>query len=106
MNQKKAYFVLIGISIVILLFLLGYYHFGVQRNNGYIIFPGGQVFYKKGNNMTLVENNFQSDQYANITVVVDNQQMHLKFTISNGKVEFYKNKEKIWKNLQLLILLS
>lgn len=58
--------------------------------------------------MTLVEKNFQSDQYANIIVVVDNQQMHLKFTISNGKVEFYKNKRKklIWKNLQLLILLS
>lgn len=95
MNQKKAYFVLIGISIVILLFLLGYYYFGVQKNNGYIIFPGGQVFYKKGNNMTLVEKNFQSDQYANIIVVVDNQQMHLKFTISDGKVEFYNNKEKI-----------
>ena len=81
MNQKKAYFALIGISIIILLFLLGYYYFGVQKNNGYIIFPGGQVFYKKGNNMTLVENNFQSDKYDNITLVVDNKKMHLTFTI-------------------------
>ena len=103
MNQKKSYLVLIGIFLTIFVLLLVYYIIFFQKNQGYIILPGNQVFYKNHDKITLVDTDFKKDNYEKVIVVTENKTQKLEFRVTDGKAEFYKENKKIVSIIKTLI---
>lgn len=106
MNQKKSYLVLIGIFLTIFVLLLVYYISFFQKNQGYIILPGNQVFFKNHDKITLVDTDFKKDNYEKVIVVTENKTQKLEFRVTDGKAEFYKENKKIDIEDNLIIAYS
>lgn len=106
MNQKKSYFVLIGVFLTTFLLLLIYYIIFFQKSQGYIILPGNQVFYKNQDKITVIEKDFSKNKFEKVIVITENETQKLEFRITDGKAEFYKENKKIDLEENLVIAYS
>lgn len=95
MKNKKMYIILIGIYIIIAFILFFYYNFSVKKNEGYVILPGNNVFYKKNDQFTKIDKDFKENTYIKVKTIYKNSSSNLTFTIQDGSTKFFKNKESV-----------